>query len=77
MATQFPITAVAASLPVSQIHNSEYGSRSALASVTGRWLHLRNINNTSAHDQQHQGVDSSSDVSESGYNEEAQVCNLH
>jgi hypothetical protein len=75
MATQFPITAVAASLPVIQIHNSEYGSRSALASATGRWSHLRNINNTSA--QQHQDVDSSSDVSESGYNEEEQVCNLH
>ena len=75
MATQFPITAVAASLPVSQIHNSECGSRSALASVTGRWSHLRNINNTSA--QQHQDVDSSSDVSESGYNAEVQVCNLH
>jgi hypothetical protein len=75
MAAQFSITAVAASLPVSQIHNSEYGSRSALASVTGKWLHLRNINNTSA--QQHQDVDSSSDVSESDYNKEAQVCNLH
>jgi hypothetical protein len=33
------------------------------------------VSNTSA--QQHQDVDSSSDVSESDYNKEAQVCNLH
>ena len=76
MAAQFPITAVAASLPVSQIYNSECGSRSViLTSVMGRWSHLRNVNNTSA--QQHQDVDSSSDVSEFDYNKEAQVCNLH